>query len=111
MIRKYEACFLLRADLSDEDVEKEIQFIESLIVKNEGKIVNKELWGRKNLAYLIQKRKEALYCIFYFEVSSSSIKSMKESFNKREQILRYLILSRKTLPQKQEEENGESKPE
>ncbi len=97
MVRKYEACFLLRADLPEEAFEKEIVSIEESILKNGGAIVKKELWGRKNLSYPIKKRTEAVYYLFYFEASPDSLGKIEDNLRNKESILRYLVLQRKTL--------------
>jgi len=110
MVRKYEACFLLKADLLEEVFEKEIALIEEIIRKNGGEIVKKELWGRKNLSYPIKKKTEAIYYLFYFESSPDSLKKIEDTLREKESILRYLFLLRKKLP-REETVNVKSQPE
>lgn len=99
MERKYESCFLLKGNLSDEEVEKEVDFIERSILNEGGNIIKKEMWGRKTLAYPIKKMEEAVYYLFYFKASPEAIKRIEDHFKRKENILRYLILQRKKLPE------------
>ena len=98
MIRKYELCFLLNPNLGEEDVEKEADAVEEIIRKNNGEVVKRELWGRKKLAYPINKKEEAIYYLFYFKTTPSSIIEIRENLKSRQNILRHLILQRKKLP-------------
>ncbi|MCX8081848.1 MAG: 30S ribosomal protein S6 [bacterium] len=107
MERKYEGCFLLRANLEDDVREKEISFIEGQISSNGGEIVKKELWGKKYLAYPIKKETEAFYYIVYFKTSPGSISSISEGLRRRENIIRYLFLQRKRFPDMEKEQKGE----
>ncbi|HDD64590.1 MAG TPA: 30S ribosomal protein S6 [Firmicutes bacterium] len=106
MERKYEGCFLLRGDLSDDEVEKEADFIERSILNEGGNIVKKELWGRKTLAYPIKKMEEAVYYLFYFTAPPDAIARIEDHFRRKENILRYLILQRKKLPEGEEVNAG-----
>lgn len=98
MIRNYEFCFLIRADLPEEEFNKEIDFIERSILNQGAEIVRKENWGRKTLAYPIKKKEEGIYYLFYIRSSPDKISKIEENFLRRENILRYLILQRKKLP-------------
>jgi len=108
MERKYEGCYLLRAGLSDEEIEKEAGFIEKSISEAGGKLVKKELLGRRELAYPVKKKTEAIYYIFYFTALPEQMQIIKSSLTRRENILRYLMMQRKRLP-KEEKENGGTK--
>ncbi|MCM8761889.1 MAG: 30S ribosomal protein S6 [Candidatus Omnitrophica bacterium] len=108
MERKYEGCFLLRADLEDEVREKEISFIEGQISDNGGQIVKREVWGKKYLAYPIKKEREAFYYIVYFKTLSDSLSSISEGLRRRENIIRYLFLQRRRFPElEKDEQKGE----
>jgi len=107
MERKYEGCFLLKANLEDEEREKEISFIEGQISGNGGTIVKKDIWGKKHIAYPIKKDTEAFYYIVYFRAPSEAISSISEGLRRREKILRYLFLQRKRFPElEQDEQKG-----
>ncbi|MCM8768873.1 MAG: 30S ribosomal protein S6 [Candidatus Omnitrophica bacterium] len=98
MVRKYEGCFLLRADLSEEALQSEIKFIEKEITAAGGQVIKQEMWGRKNLFYPIKKKTEAVYYLFYFQAEPGIVRKIEPGLRIRENVLRYLFLSRKQLP-------------
>ncbi|HOJ39082.1 MAG TPA: 30S ribosomal protein S6 [bacterium] len=98
MMRKYEGCFLLRADLSEEGLKSEINFVEQTMTAAGAQIVKQEMWGRKNLAFPIKKKTEAVYYLFYFQAEPGLLAKIEPNFRVRENILRYLFLLRKQLP-------------
>ena len=106
MEKKYEACFLFKAELSEEETGKEVAFIEEKIATGGGKTVSKEFWGKKRLAYPIKKRTDEIYYIFYFKASPNMILPIEQPLRRRENILRYLFIERKRLPEAKEETNA-----
>jgi|LSQX01.2.fsa_nt_gb small subunit ribosomal protein S6 len=110
MEKKYEGCFLLKAELSDEEVEKEAEFISNNILEAGGTLVKKELMGKRELAYPINKKTEAIYYIFYFISHPEQLHTIRSSFERRDNIVRYLLMQKKRLP-KEDKENGGTKPE
>jgi|YelNatPaOPRAMG01_1025707.scaffolds.fasta_scaffold164683_3 small subunit ribosomal protein S6 len=106
MLRNYEFCFLLRADLPEEEFNKEIDFIERSILREGGEIIKKDNLGRKTLAYPIQKKEEAIFYLFYVKSNPENISKIESNFYRRENILRYLILKRKKLKFEEEVNAG-----
>jgi len=109
MERKYEGCFLLKANLEDEEREKEISFIDGQISSNGGEIVTKDIWGKKHIAYPIKKETEAFYYIVYFRALPGALSSISEGLRRREKILRYLFLQRKRFPELERDESKREK--
>ncbi|HOK56771.1 MAG TPA: 30S ribosomal protein S6 [bacterium] len=97
MLRNYELCFLIKADLPEEEFNKEVDFIERVLLREGAEIVKKDNLGRKTLAYPIKKKEEAIYYLFYIKTKPENISKIESNFYRRENILRYLILQRKKL--------------
>ncbi|MBN1445080.1 MAG: 30S ribosomal protein S6 [Candidatus Omnitrophica bacterium] len=112
MERQYEGCFLLRADISEEELAKEAAYIEEQISAAGGKIAGKELWGKKHLAYPIKKKTEAVYYLFYFKAAPEVMLSAEPQMRRRENILRHMFLQKKKLPEvkKEDDKNGGTEP-
>ncbi len=108
MEKQYEGCFLLKTDLPEEEAVKEVAFIGESIEKSGAKIVGREFWGTKRLAYPIKKKNDASYHLFYFKASPEMMPPLEQSLRRRENILRYLFLQRKKLPA---DGKSESSPE
>ena len=89
MKRKYEVLLLLDPTLAKEDL---IKLIENIEAKLGGKIVKKDEWGIKKLAYSIKKFKEAYYILYYVETESAKITELRNLIAVNKKILRPMII-------------------
>ena len=89
MNRKYEVLLLLKPSLAKEDL---IKLLEKIEAKMGGKIIKKEEWGVKKLAYKIKKCKEAIYVLYYLEAESENIIAMKNMIAIDKNVLRPMII-------------------
>ena len=88
-MRKYEILVLLRPNLKADVKSKTIDKAEKLIG---GKIVKKEEWGLKKLAYPIKKEVEADYILYYVETEGENVIEYRKMVNISKEIMRTLIL-------------------
>ena len=88
----YESAVLINAVLEDTQIDSLINRIKEYITNNGGQITDFENWGRKRLAYPIQKSKIGYYAIFRFTAPTNLIAKIERFYNLDENILRYLII-------------------
>jgi small subunit ribosomal protein S6 len=89
----YETAVLINAALDDEQIEAEISRIREQIQNYGGEITDVENWGRKRLAYMVEKSKIGYYVIFRFTAPATLISKLERFYNlNREVILRFLML-------------------
>ena len=93
-MRHYEIVFLVHPDQS-EQVPYMVERYKTLIKNNKGLIHRFEDWGRRQLAYPINKIHKAHYVLFNIECDSKTLKEIENSFRFNDAILRHLVLSRK----------------
>jgi len=110
MTRKYEACFLLRPELSPEDLEKEAGVIQERITANGGEMAHREFWGKRTLTYPIAKKKEANFYVFYFTAATSAAPEIEKSVRGRENVMRHLMIVRKAFPAPKPQEAADGGP-
>ena len=91
-MNKYEGIVILKGDLDEKVVEEEYTKIEDTIKKHEGKIERSEKWGKKRLAYGIEKFREGFFLFVTFEAAPESIKTLTELFKLDSNILRAQIV-------------------
>jgi small subunit ribosomal protein S6 len=90
-MRLYETVFVVKPDIAGEDLEKIYRNVIEYLEKNNCQILKEENWGKRKLAYEINKYKEGQY--YYIKYSSSNYdlpKELERSFNLNENILRYI---------------------
>jgi small subunit ribosomal protein S6 len=93
-MRHYEIVFLVHPDQS-EQVPAMIERYRSTIESAGGKIHRLEDWGRRQLAYPIQKLAKAHYVLMNIECGTDELKELGSAFRFNDAVLRNMIISRK----------------
>lgn len=90
--KTYEALYILRPDLEDEEVRAAARGVESLVTANEGIIVESEIWGKRRLAYKVKKFSEGHYVLLRFAAAHEVLDRLRNHFRLADPIIRYLIV-------------------
>ncbi len=93
-MRHYEIVFLVHPDQS-EQVPAMIERYRSTIESAGGKIHRLEDWGRRQLAYPIQKLAKAHYVLMNIECGTDELNELESAFRFNDAVLRNMIISRK----------------
>ncbi|MCF6807883.1 30S ribosomal protein S6 [Thiotrichales bacterium 19S9-12] len=93
-MRHYEVIFIAHPDQSDQ-MPAMLERYREIIEKDGGKIHRLEDWGRRQLAYPIEKLHKAHYVLMNIECSQSSLNELEELFRYNDAILRRLVLTKK----------------
>jgi len=88
----YETAVLINAGLEDNQIELILNRIKETISNNGGEIREIENWGRKRLAYVVQKNKLGYYAIFRFDSPPDLISKLERFYQLDENIVRYLTI-------------------
>ena len=88
----YESAVLINAALDDQQIESILTRIKDIIINNGGQIRELENWGRKRLAYPVEKSKIGYYAIYRFDAPSDIVAKLERSYSLDEQILRFMTL-------------------
>ncbi len=94
-MRHYEVVFMVHPDQS-EQVPGMIDRYKDTITKTGGKIHRLEDWGRRQLAYPIQKVHKAHYVLMNIECNNEALDEIKQSFRFNDAVMRNLVLQCKT---------------
>lgn len=92
---QYETAFLISPNLEEEAIEKVISQMAE-VVKKKGKLIKEDRWGKKKLAYPIQRFEEAFYVFFLYEADPTVPFELERRFKQTEPILRYLTIKKET---------------
>ena len=91
-MNKFEATILISPDISNQILDKEIDSFKSQIESQNGKIINHENWGLRDLSYNIKDFKKAFYNYFQLEFDGNNIKKIQNNLNQNEKIVRHLFV-------------------
>ena len=93
-MRHYEVVFLVHPDQS-EQVPAMIDRYRTIIESQSGKVHRQEDWGRRQLAYPINKIHKAHYVLFNIECVLETLRELESAFKFNDAVIRSMVLSRK----------------
>lgn len=92
-MRKYEAMFILRSDLSEDEKKSLFSQINDAVVKNNGNVAQASIWAEKRkLFFPIKRYQEGTYYLVNFNVAAEAIEKIRHAYKLNEFILRVLIM-------------------
>jgi small subunit ribosomal protein S6 len=91
-MRKYEVMFIVRSDASEEDVDKLVAQMESVVTGAGGKIEKVEKMGRRRLAYRIQKQQEGHYVLFALEGTGDTLREFERRLRVTDAVVKFLTV-------------------
>lgn len=95
-MNKYELAVVVSAKIEDEERAAVVDKCKALIERFGGTITNIDDWGKKRLAYEIQKMKEGFYYFIQFEAESSAPAEIESRIRIMDNVLRYLVVKNET---------------
>ena len=91
-MNKYELAVVLNAKLGDEERAAAIEKVKGYITRFGGTVTNVDEWGKRKLAYEIQKMKEAYYYFIQFDGYSVCPNEVEAHVRIMEPVIRYLCV-------------------
>lgn len=92
-MRAYEVMVILEPSLEERTVGPSLQkYLDNVIVKDGGSVESLEVWGRRKLAYEIQKNAEAIYAVINLQAEPASVKELDRQLSLNESILRTKVI-------------------
>lgn len=90
-MRRYELMLVIRPDAPDDKVSAVIDRTTRYVVASGGQIIKVAPWGRRRLAYPIDRHREGSYHIIVFESPAEAITELERSLLITEEVLRHLV--------------------
>ena len=84
----YETVFIARQDLAADDVDALTGKLSKIITDGKGKIVSKEYWGLRNLAYKVKKNSRGHYVLLNIDADYAAVAELKRVMGFNEDIIR-----------------------
>lgn len=91
-MNKYELAVVLSAKLEEDERAAAIEKIKGYITRFGGTVTGIDEWGKKKLAYEIQKMKEAFYYFIQFDGNSDTPNELESHVRIMEPVIRYLCV-------------------
>jgi small subunit ribosomal protein S6 len=92
-VKTYETLLVIHPDLDESEQNKTVDTIQELITTNGGKIIKLDKWGKRQLAYMIKKKRDGYYVLIYFEAPAAAIVELNRRYKLMpDVILRSIVL-------------------
>jgi small subunit ribosomal protein S6 len=112
-MRRYELMLVVRPDVADDRSQAVIDRTTRQIVALGGQIVKVAPWGRRRLAYPIDRHREGSYHIVLFDAPGEAVTELERGLLITEEVLRHLVtrVERPARPSRRDGEEGEEQVE
>jgi small subunit ribosomal protein S6 len=91
-VRTYETVFILDPDLSEEDTEKAIKRVQTVIEGQKGKVLLWDRWGKRKLAYRVKKKVKGNYIRVVYHGEPKVVAIIERNLRIMEDVLKFLTI-------------------
>lgn len=91
-MNKYELAVVVSAKIEDDERAQVIEKVKALVERFGGQISDVDEWGKKRLAYEIQKMKEAYYYFIHFESDAGTPSEIEQRIRIMDNVIRFLCV-------------------
>jgi len=92
MNRTYELMFIVRPDMTDEDLDKLISTLQSIVPTSGGNIVKVEKMGKRRLAYTVRRFHDGIYVLMVVEGGGPVIHELERRLRVTEPVIKFLTV-------------------
>lgn len=89
-MRLYETIFIASPTLTDEQYDELVKNFEGIIAEQAGELLKTDKWGRKKLAYEVQKYTEGYYTLFEMNAGPKLIAELERRFRINDSVIKFL---------------------
>ena len=91
-MRIYEELFILRPDAPEEEIDPFIEQLTNLITAAGGTIDKTEKWGKRRLAYRVQKLNEGFYVLLQFTCAAEVVKEVERRLRVTDNVMKFITV-------------------
>ena len=91
---KYELALVVNAKIEDEAREAVVEKAKGYVARYGGTVTEVEVWGKKRLAYEVQKMREGFYYFIQFEADATCPAEVERHVRIMDNVMRYLVVKK-----------------
>ena len=92
MNRTYELMFIVRPDMTEEDLDKLISTLSGVVAPSGGSVQKVDKMGKRRLAYTVRKFREGIYILLTIEGTGTVIHELERRLRVTEQVIKFLTV-------------------
>jgi len=89
-LREYETIFLVKPDLTDDNVDRIKDRVRGIVDREGGKVIRFTIWGKKKTMYPIAKQARAIYVHTHYLGSTSLVAEVERNLRNIDEVTRYI---------------------
>lgn len=93
-MRRYETIFIMKSELPDEEISGLIEQYLALIAKEKGFVVKVERWGRRRLAYEIDKHSRGYYVLVDYAGLAAAVMELERNLKIEDRVIKFMTIKK-----------------
>lgn len=91
-MRIYENLFIVKPDATEEEIDLLIEQLSGHITKAGGTVDKVDKWGKRRLAYRVEKNREGFYVLLQFTAEATAVKEFERRLRVQDSVIKYLTV-------------------
>ena len=96
-MRNYEGVFIINPDLANDAAKGVVTQVQELVTKNGGRVDGLQEWGKRRLAYKINKKHDGNYLVVNFQIDPKVTKKFEQGLRLNDNVMRFLLVNKDAL--------------
>lgn len=90
VLREYETIFLVKPDLTDDNVDRLKERVRGIVSRDGGKVIRFTVWGKKKTAYTVAKQARAIYVHTHYLGNEKLVAEVERNLRNLDEVTRFL---------------------
>jgi small subunit ribosomal protein S6 len=91
LMRSYELVCIIQPDLDETAFKEVVETVKGWVADAGGSVEKEDVWGKRKLAYLIQKQREGQYVLLDITMPAEEVKELERNIRFLEPVMRHLV--------------------
>ncbi|HVZ80940.1 MAG TPA: 30S ribosomal protein S6 [bacterium] len=89
---KYDVIYILDPNSTTEEQAAVSAKVEQIVADHKGTVLKKDDWGKRRLAYLVQKHREGHYIFFHLQISTETVAEVTRNLRLMEKVIKFSVV-------------------
>ncbi len=91
-MRDYELVMIVSPEVEDDDVSATVERVQQFIAEQGGQVKEVTPWGRRRLAYAIDRHQEGSYVVAQLSLDPQRLQALEENLKLADDVIRHLVV-------------------
>jgi small subunit ribosomal protein S6 len=91
-MRIYESLFIIKPDVPDEEADQRVEALQGQLTAAGAQIDKVDKWGKRKLAYRVQKYREGFYVLFQFTSGPEAVKEIERRLRVADMVMKFITV-------------------